>query len=472
MKPTLQILQEKTGLERADIEELTKVTTQLQLMADLYGADIFLDCLVRGRSDQAVVVAEAKPRTSRSLYTESFTGKLILKDNEPGVFAAFQTGKYITGTRAITNEKVTVEQKVLPVFRDDKVIGVLILEQDISNQIRQEKKLRRIRKTAEDLSETLWEVTVAETDLPTLIQEGVILCNEEGLFSYVNPKAREMLKELDQPIPQIGTPLSAFCFGVFDSVVADAQAKGVSREELQFDENAMSIKAISVQKKNRFKGVVLLLRDITELRKKEKQLRIQSTVIREIHHRVKNNLQTISSLLQLQLRRVQSEENRKVFQDTINRIRSIALVHETLSQKGIEFVELNGLMERVVSMIVHTMSPPEKKINFKVYGVKVVLPSNKAIAVALILNELIQNCLDHAFVNQNEGYIEVIVQKEKDCLNIGVRDNGCGFDPKNHSGHTLGTRIVTTLVEKELNGHLEYINSDGTQVNFSFKHSS
>ncbi|KYP81288.1 sensor histidine kinase [Ferroacidibacillus organovorans] len=487
----------KSDLNEAEIKEIVRVAGHLQMMADLNGSDVFIDCLWRGREDQAVVVAQAKPATGKSLYSEFIVGQRILRDNEPGVFYAFQTDKYVTGTRAITNENVTIQQKILPIHgpgrksratgvlgtgvhatsdtyvgdtsstpataSPSRLIGVIILEQDISTQVIQEQAARLFQQTAEDLGETLWEVAVAEINLPSLIHEGVILCNSEHLFTYINPTARQWFEKLRQPRPEMGSPLASVFSGVLEHVLQNAHDRGVEAREFTFGDNTVLVKAISIQRKGTFKGGLILLSDITELRDKERQLSIKSAVIKEIHHRVKNNLQTISSLLRLQMRRTKSEEIRTAFYDSIHRIKTIALVHQTLSQSGIEFVELRQLIESIASMLIQTAGHPDRMVSYRVEADDISLPSEKATPVALILNELIQNCLDHAFEHQTACRITVSVVYGDGELRLVVQDNGQGWDLLK-SGEALGTRIVETLVTEDLSGRIDYANCDGMRV--------
>ena len=468
MERIRELAQQEIDLEAGDIEELANTAEQLQVMADVSGSDVFIDCLCKGRLDQAVVVAQAKPNTARSLYSEYIVGQIILRDNEPGVFYSFSTGEYVTGTRAITNEVVTIEQKILPIIRKNRMIGVVIMEQDISMQVIRERTVELFQQTAEELGETLWEVAVAETNLSSLIHEGVILSNSELLFTYINPTARMWFAKLNLRIPKIGAPLSSFHAGVLEQLLVKASERGVEAQEFTFGDNVVLIKAISIHKAKRFKGVLLLLSDITELRLKEKQLMIKSAVIKEIHHRVKNNLQTISSLLRLQMRRTKSEEIRRSFQDSINRIRTIALVHETLSYGSIDAVELRGMIERIVAMLVQTAVGPEENIGFRIIGESTILPSAKATSVALILNELVQNCLDHAFAGSTSGFIEIRIENVGDLLRISVQDNGRGFDAAKVSEETLGTRIVRMLVSDDLGGYLTYEHAGGSLISFTF----
>lgn len=457
-----------TTLNRSQIEELEQLATQLQAMADLNGTDIFIDCLLSRRGDQAIVVAQAKPSTARSLYSQFIVGQTILKDNEPGVFHAFATGDYVKGTRAITNDNVTTEQKILPICHQDRVIAVLIMEQDISNQVSQEHTVQLFRQTAEHLGKTLWEIVVAEVNLPTLIHEGVVLCNSEFLISYINPTARGWFKQISALAPEMGQPINTLFSGALESLLMRVQQRGVEAQEFTIDNKVLLVKAIAIHHAEQYQGGLLLITDVSELRQKEKQLMIKSAVIKEIHHRVKNNLQTISSLLRLQMRRTRTEEVQRAFQDSIHRIKTIALVHETLSRDNIDGVELIGMVERIVSMLMQTVTFEDQQIHYAVRGQTVLLPSEKATAVALVINELAQNCIDHAFVDRTSGVIDIHARLIDGRVHITVQDDGLGWNEKKQTEDTLGIRIVRTLVEEDLDGELTFDNDHGTKVDLSF----
>jgi two-component sensor histidine kinase len=194
---------------------------------------------------------------------------------------------------------------------------------------------------------------------------------------------------------------------------------------------------------------------------------IKSAVIKEIHHRVKNNLQTIASLLRLQMRRSQSNEIEKVYRESINRINSIAIIHEYLAQDGLEQIDFKEILTKISKIIVSSMRRSEQAIQVVVAGESVYLPSNKATSFALIVTELIQNCMIHGFRDQHEGTIAVALVTKDDFISLSVTDDGVGIEDMElvlQKGH-LGLKIVDTLVKEDLEGTMHFRNTgNGTEV--------
>lgn len=193
---------------------------------------------------------------------------------------------------------------------------------------------------------------------------------------------------------------------------------------------------------------------------------VRSAVIREMHHRVKNNLQTIAMLLRLQLRDGREVSGREVLTETINRILSIASVHEILSVEGFRLINLRQLLERVAGHVTHTMSHPGAAIDVSVRGEDVYLTSQQATSLALAVNELLQNAFEHAFGQRPEGQIEIRIATQDAGLVLQVEDNGQGlpegFDPR--EGSDLGLKIVHALVTEDLSGTLTFSGGPGTRA--------
>lgn len=185
---------------------------------------------------------------------------------------------------------------------------------------------------------------------------------------------------------------------------------------------------------------------------------VRSAVIREMHHRVKNNLQTVAMLLRLQLRDGREVSGREVLTETITRILSIAAVHEILSVEGFRRINLRQLLERVAGNVTHTMSRPGVAIDVSVRGDDVYLTSQQATSLALAMNELLQNAFEHAFIQRTEGRIDIRLARHEAGLVLEVEDNGRGlpdgFDPA--SGADLGLKIVHALVTEDLGGTLVF----------------
>jgi two-component sensor histidine kinase len=213
-------------------------------------------------------------------------------------------------------------------------------------------------------------------------------------------------------------------------------------------------------------GAVVLVRDISELRRRDRLLLSKDATIREIHHRVKNNLQTISSLLRLQGRRLESPEAKAAIEESVRRIGSIALVHETLSREAGEDVPFIEIVRPLVRMVEEGLLSPERPVRFTVSGDAGKLPATVATPMAVVLTELLQNAVGHAFggaVVVEEGRVEVNLDNDLHTLRVTVTDNGAGlppgFDLDRSTG--LGLSIVRTLVTTELGGTIQLRSADG-----------
>jgi two-component sensor histidine kinase len=203
-------------------------------------------------------------------------------------------------------------------------------------------------------------------------------------------------------------------------------------------------------------GAVVLLRDVTELRRRERQLVSKEATIREIHHRVKNNLQTVAALLRLQGRRMAEPSAREALDDAVRRVGSIALVHETLSQSFDETVNFDDVADRLLRSVLDVAGEGE---GGRVAGQRIgsfgSIPGETATALAMVLTELIQNAAQHAYPDA-AGRVSVAANRIRDRLRVRVSDDGVGMPADLDAGASLGLSIVRTLVETELNGTLRF----------------
>lgn len=466
MQTLRELCQSQTTLREEDIRVLEDLADKLQIFSDLYQADMFIDCLTADRSS-ALVVAEASPRTAKSLYKGSVVGQLATAINEPAVMYCLTTGKPVIGSRGVSQEQVVMRQSVTPICNaQGETIGTLITEQDISEQVEQERSVELLRETTEHLSETLMQFAEPEMPISSLLHEGMILFDYQGNISYAIRRAHELLASIGYPQPEKGESVERI-FSWLLSPESFVRSGGFIQKELSRGKTFLLLKAVSVARKPDDRGGIVLLRDISDIREKEKQLMIKSAVIKEIHHRVKNNLQTISSLLRLQMRRSQSQEIEKVYRESINRINSIAIIHEYLAQDGLEQIDFKDILTKISKIIVSSMRRSEQSIQVTITGESVCLPSSKATSFALIVTELIQNCMIHGFRDRQEGTITVSLVPKDDFVSLSVTDDGVGMGDTEQllkKGH-LGLKIVDTLVKEDLEGTIHFRNTgNGTEV--------
>jgi len=206
----------------------------------------------------------------------------------------------------------------------------------------------------------------------------------------------------------------------------------------------------------------MLLRDVTELRLRERELVSKEATIREMHHRVKNNLQTVAALLRLQGRRVELPEARAALDDAVRRVGSIALVHETLSQSLGDEVDFDEIADRLIRTVldVSRESSGAAAVRAERVGTFGSLPGVIATPLAMVLTELIQNAVEHAYGSRG-GTLTLAVNRIRDRVRLRVSDDGVGIPADFEPSESLGLSIVTTLVEGELGGTLSFERRSG-----------
>jgi PAS domain S-box-containing protein len=217
-----------------------------------------------------------------------------------------------------------------------------------------------------------------------------------------------------------------------------------------------------------------VLVDITARKQAEEQLRMslheKEILLKEIHHRVKNNMQIISSLLNLQSSYISDAQALEIFQESQNRVRSMALIHEKLySSKNLGKIDLGEYVSDLVNHLFRSYKADGKGITLNVQAEDVHLGIDAAVPCGLIINELISNALKHAFPLNSQGEILVELQKNRQRVSLRISDNGLGFptDLDFQNTPSLGLQLVNTLV-RQLDGTIELQNGSGTAFKISF----
>lgn len=461
-----------TDLSEEDISILAEIEKSIYLFANLVKGDIFIDCLTRD-PDVAIVVSEAKPANCRSLYKNSVVGQLALRKNEPATLRTLQIGIETSELKAITQENIVDKQYTVPIKNNDgKIIGVLIMEKDITEDVSQSRNMEILSQTAEQLSETLMNMRDSDYENAVaynLINDAILIIDGNGLCIYANYKAEDLYKGIGYKDKIIGM--------LFENLVLDdTDFKTIVKEknsivfETSIGSLILQVKYAVTKKADNTYGVIMLIKDLTEIKQKEKELILKAVAIREIHHRVKNNLQTIASILRLQSRRIDNLEAKKAFEDSINRILSIAATHEVLSQKGIDDADLKTILTKIKDSAIRNAINCNKNIGILLSGDNITVNSDKATSIAIVVNEVIENSLKHAFNKTNKGDIEIIISKGITYSNIIISDNGSGFDIKKVNGDGLGLNIVKSIIKDKLNGDVNVeSNKNGTKYTIYFK---
>jgi len=438
----------------------------LQLISNLLQADVFIDCKTRD-PDAAIVVAEAKPANRNSLYKDSVVGQLAYRSNEPAVMRTLDLGVATRDLRAITQENILVKQNVEPIFNENnQVIGCLIVEKDISEIDSNSAKVPS--SIGEGVYDTLVGSMVTKLDVHTYLNDGVIIFDRNGKVSSLNPVATSLYQKLGykddllelsfENLVLDGTGITE----ILNSSVPKVSEVSLANMTLLVKYATMVMGALDQA------SIVVVIKDVTDERAIEKELILKSVAMREIHHRVKNNLQTIASLLRLQSRRIDNEDIKKSFEESISRIISIAVTHEILAQNGIDDVDIKTILSKISDNMVQ-ISKKSNVIDIEILGDSLSVKSDIATSIALVVNELLQNSIQYAFTESYNGKIEIIIKKGEKYSNITVADNGIGFDPNSVRPGSLGMKIVDSIIKDKLKGcYTIESNSLGTRTNFDF----
>ncbi len=460
-----ELCKKYTDLTDEEIATIQGMSAVLQPLANLEDADICIDC--PSWDGDAIVVAEAKPSYVPSSYKKTVVGLLARKENEPAVARTFRLGVATKQMKAVTQENGRTIQSVEPIRNatGDRVIGVLIREQRVDEQRQISERLHFSEQSYERIANALAHMVGSNNWLTECIDEALLMVDKSGVVTFRNSLARDLYRKLGYIDDPLGQPYENV--RLVDSW-NDMDQSGFSVIETTVGRHSLSIKRIQVDSEDMAFAVVI--QDLTWKKEQEKALILKSVAIKEMHHRVKNNLQTIASLLRLQVRRSDNEETRKVLGESMNRILSIATTHELLAQSGVDQVKIGEVILNIKNNTVRYFARPHFDVNITLEGDDFEVDSDIATSVALIINELLQNSLQYAFQDREKGLVRIVVTRGELYSRIEVIDDGSGYDVENVRTDRLGLSIVQTMVKDKLRGTLDVESGPGgTHVTFEFK---
>ena len=299
------------------------------------------------------------------------------------------------------------------------------------------------------------------------VLDGILFFEQDGTILYANRAAKKLgdIFGIDRRLQGTSIYSSTLKVGRIKKALEDRV--GTIDEEL-YGDIALRQVMIPVVLGVKWKRGILVLQDKTELRKRDQELLVKNSVIKEVHHRVKNNLQSVAGLLRMQSRRSGSDDVKQALQDSIHRIESMALVHEIVSNFDEDYVALRSIIEELWRLLRQGLGSSEQRIDMEYLGDDIIISSHKASYVSLVMNELFSNLFKHAFKDRTEGQVQVEVRdirdvENHDMLHITIRDTGCGLpdDFESTRQRRLGLQIINNLVRNELNGKISWT-SQGT----------
>ncbi len=475
-----ELVHEHVDLSDAAVDHLQAVVSDWQILSDLSFADLLLHA--RDEADNFVVLAQMRPYTAPTLHHEDLVGEVVGPAERPHVADAFASGRIqrIDG-RALEDQvlagtddhrgddadgEVSLRDDAIPIWFGGEVIAV-VTRQINPATIRSVSALERAYLgTADELVEMLavgafpYPAESHERELAPRVGDGMLRLDPDGHVAYASPNAVSAYRRLGVVGNVIGQNIGDF--DMDDVAVLRALGDGDALEsEVEARGAVVLRRLLPLTRDHRVLGGLMLVREVTELRRHERLLLYKDATIREIHHRVKNNLQTVASLLRLQGRRLSNPEAVEALAESVRRISSIALVHETLSQDARQRVSFDKVASRLADMLTTGLTDPERPVQVVIDGLAGELGPDVATPLALVLSELVQNAVEHAFPVRG-GEVVVRLDRRVARLVMEVVDDGIGmpdgWDLRRDAN--LGLQISLTLVESELAGTLS-LHSDG-----------
>ena len=488
---------------RADHQYLQLLVASWGIVADFCFGDLLLFVPVMadpGDStpvdpDAFTVHAQIRPTTNQTLYQDDLVGHVVTVAERPLLLDAWGQRRILDGQNFAITASFGARVVYIPVQRvlangSRRRIAVLTRESAVDAGRRPGRLERVYLEVFDRLGAMIADGSFpfplddvdggGEPETPR-VGDGVIALDQARRVTYASPNAISGLHRLGLSVNVEGRSLRELtvdageidaCFSTGRPQVAEVERSAEPSRTAPGTGARVSVvfRAIPLIENSRVTAAVVLMRDVSDLRRRDRLLVTKDAAIREVHHRVKNNLQTISALLRLQGRRLGSVEAKEAIEESVRRIRSIALVHETLSRDVRDAVPFDDIVRPLVRMVEEGLVSPERPLRFSVTGELGDLPPETATPLAVVLSELLQNAVEHAFPTgtsvRRPGLIDIHLANDADGLSIDVRDNGVGLPDgfSLSSSKSLGLSIVRTLVTTELGGVIAFRNDDGAVV--------
>jgi two-component system, sensor histidine kinase PdtaS len=469
----LELVRSHTDLDEGDVTVLQLLTADWQIIADLAFADLVLWLPDRG-AEGFWAAAQMRPTTGPTAYVDDIVGSFIPVGRRPMLDRAYADARLVREGDPEWRDDVPVRVETIPVPHGGRVIAVIARNTNLLG-VRTPSRLElSYLQSAADLT-----AMIASGDFPPERQrsdhadtprvgDGFMRVDERGRVAYASPNALSVYRRLGWSGDLDGAVLAEVTRELVpprrrpdeETLTAVLGGRAHLDTEVGDDQVSLIVRAIPLRSGGEHVGALVLVRDVTDLRRRDRELVTKDATIREIHHRVKNNLQTVAALLRLQARRIGSEEARSALEEAVRRVGSIAIVHETLSQEVLEQVAFDEIADRLGALVSDVGSGREGHAQRSVIrrdGTFGLLANETATALAMVLTELLQNAVEHGYPGESTGTITVEPERLAGRLRVTVDDDGvglpAGFDLD--ASQNLGLSIVRTLVESELGGLLE-----------------
>lgn len=470
--------------DAGDAESLDRVARVLPLLADLSRGDVLL-CIPR-EGERIQVMAHAKPHSIAPIHRDPMVGTFLTRENAGALFRALAERQFVRSQREYprqaTNEgaPAPVAQEAYPLEHPSgTVLGGVLIETNLLESERLKRRsevFQRVLKAFQQMA-LRGEPDGADKLDPFGEHDGVIVADSDRIIRYMSGIAVNLYRNIGYGEPLVGKPLSYLETRDDEFVQQALERRGCLQIESEEQGRNWIKKVVPITRAERASlfapardhliGALLLIHDDTESRQRTRELMIKATMIKEMHHRVKNDLQTVASLLRMQTRRMQTTEAQAALAEAVNRILSIAVIHEFLSEQDTRVINIRDVAQRIVQQMEQGVLDPERRMTLRLSGPNIFLPARQATSCALVINELLQNALEHGYDARHAGgIISLSFQDHGDAVGLIVHDDGRSL-PKDFSLErvdSLGLRIVQMLVTQDLKGQIDLLSDHGVSA--------
>lgn len=470
-------------LNDSDVEWLHRLAGDGQLLADLASADIVVWTATADGS--FVAVAHTRPSGAATLFYRDIVGERVRPQWRTQVQSAFDSGQIVDSSSPDWFEEIPTRVRAVPIVpekpADDgsrRVIGVVTRHTNLGEARMPSRQQISFDECANDLFQMITSAEFPDLSAPTSprrgaprASDGLIRLDVDGIATFASPNALSAFNRMGfddelegESLAEVTTRILPPSFQVDEALPVVVTGRAPWRTDIEARGVTVSLRAIPLRDHGTRVGAIVLCRDVSELRHQEQELITKDATIREIHHRVKNNLQTVASLLRIQARRTHSDEAREALTQAMRRVDAIAVVHDTLAQGLTQKVDFDEVFDRVLKLVAEVAAAPNTRARTQSIGRFGVLPSEYATPLALALTEVVTNAVEHGLAGR-EGMVTIDAQRTDEMLRVVVRDSGHGL-PEGRVGQGLGTQIVRTLIQGELGGTIEWSGApdEGTEV--------
>jgi two-component sensor histidine kinase len=468
--PTMNDLARRASMSPADLEWLHALVSDWELLADLSFADLTLWAPLSAERAW-IALAQVRPTTGPTALPHDIVGTVRAAGEQPLLATAVTEGRICREGDPEWRRGIPVRHETIPVCRNGRAIAVIERSTNLESARTPSRMDLAYLKVADDLAQMIaaglfpCQASASVSLHSPRVNDGMLRLGRSGKVTYASPNALSAYRRLgltaDLAGRELGPLTARLCASAGprdDSLMLAAGGRAYLEIEVEANGSVVQMRTIPLTVNGARAGALLLLRDVTELRHRERELITKDATIREIHHRVKNNLQTVAALLRLQARRMRAPEAAGALHEAVRRVGSIALVHDTLSHATAEVVAFDDIAKQIAATA-GELSAPEAGITPVLTGGFGTLSATVATPLALVLTELLHNAVQHGLAlpgGPAMGTLEVAACRSRERLTVTVADNGAGF-PDGFDLETttsLGLQIVRTLVVSELGGTL------------------